>query len=128
MRDNEVITTATSVWTMTIEGRNRFGQHGAWLPVADVDAIVREPYELALVSGGSETPLKHVPRSPAAQRMRLHRQRRRDGRRWLSIEIWETEIDALIGKGLLKADARNDSQAVREGLYLFLDGTLGRKP
>jgi hypothetical protein len=69
-----------------------------------------------------------VPRTAAAQRMRLHRQRRRDGRRWLSIEIWETEIDALIGKGFLKADARNDPQAVREGLYLFLDGTLGRKP
>jgi hypothetical protein len=69
-----------------------------------------------------------VPRSPAAQRMRLHRQRRRDGRRWLSVEIWETEIDALIGKGFLKADTRSDPQAVREGLYLFLDGTLGAKP
>ena len=69
-----------------------------------------------------------VPRSPAAQRMRLHRQRRRDGRRWLSIEIWETEVDALISKGLLKADARNAPDAVREALYAFLDSTLGAKP
>jgi hypothetical protein len=69
-----------------------------------------------------------VPRSPAAQRMRLHRQRRRDGRRWLSIEIWETEVDALISKGFLKAVARNAPDAVREALYAFLDGTLGSKP
>jgi hypothetical protein len=69
-----------------------------------------------------------VPRSPAAQRMRLHRPRRRDGRRWLSIEIWETEIERLVTKGLLKADARNAPDAVREALYAFLDGTLGVKP
>jgi hypothetical protein len=69
-----------------------------------------------------------VPRSPAAQRMRLHRQRRRDGRRWLSIEVWETEVDALISKGFLKADARNAPDAVRKALYTFLDGTLGAKP
>jgi hypothetical protein len=69
-----------------------------------------------------------VPRSPAAERMRLHRQRRRDGRRWLSIEIWETEVDALICKGFLKAVARNAPDAVREALYAFLDGTLGCKP
>jgi hypothetical protein len=69
-----------------------------------------------------------TPRSPAAQRMRLHRQRRRDGRRWLSIELWETEIERLVTKGLLKADARNASDAIRDALYAFLDGTLGSRP
>jgi hypothetical protein len=46
----------------------------------------------------------------------------------LSIEIWETEIERLVTRGLLKADARSDPQAVREALYAFLDGTLGVKP
>jgi hypothetical protein len=64
----------------------------------------------------------------AAERMRRHRQRRRDGRRWLSIELWESEVDALISKGFLKADARNASDAIHDALYAFLDGTLGAKP
>src|SRR5215813_9433922 len=41
-------------------------------------------------------------RTAAAERMRRHRQRRRDGPRCLVIELRETEIDALIRKGLLK--------------------------
>ena len=44
-----------------------------------------------------------IDRSPAADRMRLHRQRRRAGMRCLMIELRETEIDALIRKGFLKA-------------------------
>jgi hypothetical protein len=43
-------------------------------------------------------------RSPAAERMRRHRQRRRDGLRCLVIELRETEIDVLVQKGLLKAE------------------------
>jgi hypothetical protein len=35
-------------------------------------------------------------RSPAAQRMRRHRERRRDGLRCLTIELRETEMDALV--------------------------------
>ena len=42
--------------------------------------------------------------TPAAERMRRHRQRRRDGLRCLMVELRETEIDALIGIGLLKAE------------------------
>jgi Primase C terminal 1 (PriCT-1) len=33
MQDAEVVKVAQSVWKMTCEGRNRFGQHGAWLPL-----------------------------------------------------------------------------------------------
>jgi hypothetical protein len=69
-----------------------------------------------------------VTRSPAAERMRAHRERRRLGLRCLAVQLFEAEIDVLIGKGFLKADARNDQQAVREALYAFLDGTLGSKP
>jgi hypothetical protein len=44
------------------------------------------------------------------------------------IQLRETEIDVPIGKGLLKADARNDLHFVREALYVHLDRTLGATP
>jgi hypothetical protein len=40
--------------------------------------------------------------------MRLHRERRRQGLRCLMIELRETEIDVLIGKGLLNSEMRHD--------------------
>ena len=67
-------------------------------------------------------------RSAAAERMRAHRQRRRDGLRCMTIEVRETEIDALIRKGLLKSETRNNPSAVSEALYAFLDGTLDVMP
>jgi hypothetical protein len=63
--------------------------------------------------------------SPAADRMRRHRQRRRDGLRCLNVELRETEIDALIRKGFLKHETRNDPGAIIDALYAFLDNTLG---
>jgi hypothetical protein len=63
----------------------------------------------------------------AAKRMRRHRERRRDGLRCLNIELRATEIDALIQRGLLKADTRNDPRAILEALYHHLDETLGGK-
>jgi hypothetical protein len=67
---------------------------------------------------------EEISRSPAAERMRRHRERRRDGLRCLIIELRETEIDVLIGKGMLKADARNDPLSIEMALYQFLEGTL----
>jgi hypothetical protein len=64
-------------------------------------------------------------RTAAAERMRRHRQRRRDGLRCLIIELRETEVDALIRKGLLPADNRHDYGSVQSALYTFLDGALG---
>ena len=61
-----------------------------------------------------------VPLSQSAERMRRHRQRQRDGLRCLTIELYETEVDALIQKGLLKPETRNDSFAVIEALYRHL--------
>ena len=58
--------------------------------------------------------------SPAAGRMRLHRNRRRQGLRCVTVELRETEIDALIRRGLLKAETRNDMYAVRRALYQYL--------
>jgi hypothetical protein len=69
--------------------------------------------------------LSGPPPTLAAERMRRHRQRRRDGLRCLMIELRETEIDALIGLKLLTADTRNDPEAVCDALYAFLDRMLG---
>jgi len=70
-------------------------------------------------------PAEAIARSPAAKRMRLHRERKRQGLRCLTIELRETEIDALIHEGLLQVDARNKIDVVREALYAHLDRTLG---
>ena len=74
------------------------------------------------------TPAESIARSRAAERMRRHRERRRDGLRCLSIELRETEIDALISKGLLPAETRNSLKAIREALYAHLDSTLAATP
>jgi hypothetical protein len=60
-------------------------------------------------------------RTAAAERMRRHRQRRRDGLRCLMIELRETEIDALIKVGLLPPENRHDYDSVQSALYAFLD-------
>ena len=66
--------------------------------------------------------------SQAAGRMRRHRQRRRNGLRCLNVQLRETEIETLIRKGLLKADARNDPHAIREALHAHFDRTLSAIP
>jgi hypothetical protein len=43
----------------------------------------------------------------------------------VTIELRETEIDALIGK---KAVARNDEDAIRDALYAHLERTLDVMP
>ena len=67
-------------------------------------------------------------RSAAAERMRRHRKRRRDGLRCLMIELRDTEIDALIRHRLLNLETRNDPSAVIDAFYAFLDRTLGATP
>jgi hypothetical protein len=53
------------------------------------------------------------------------RERRRDGLRCLTIELRETEIDALARNGFLKTDTRNDLRLIEMALYEFLERTLG---
>ena len=60
-------------------------------------------------------------RTAAAERMRRHRQRRRDGLRCFIIELRETEIDALISNGLLAAEKRQDYDSLQSAFYAFLD-------
>ena len=62
--------------------------------------------------------------SPAAARMRRHRKRRRDGLHCLTVELRETEIDALIYRGLLKPEMRNSKNAVLNALHAYFDITL----
>ncbi|MGC1358544.1 MAG: hypothetical protein WA851_22625 [Xanthobacteraceae bacterium] len=62
--------------------------------------------------------------SLAAARMRRHRERRRDGLRCMNIELRATEIDALIDRGFLKPETRNDAKSIIEALYAFFDETL----
>jgi hypothetical protein len=62
--------------------------------------------------------------SAAALRMRRHRERRRDGLRCTTIELRDSEVTALVRKGLLDADARDDHRAVKSAFYGFLDGVL----
>jgi len=48
--DDEVVRCTKSSWKMTIEGRNRFGQHGVSLSTSDVDRLVVDPHLFALLS------------------------------------------------------------------------------
>jgi hypothetical protein len=62
--------------------------------------------------------------STAAERMRRYRQRRRDGVRFLGLELLETEIDALIARKLLKEEERDDRYALLMALYTLLGEAL----
>jgi hypothetical protein len=69
----------------------------------------------------AEIPVTH---SPAAERMKLHRERKRNGMRCVTIELRNEEIDALIRKLLLKTEMRNDREAIAEALYGLFEGEL----
>ena len=62
----------------------------------------------------------------SARRMRLHRARREKGLRCLTVELREREIEALVAKKLLLCGSRRDNTAIRNALYAYLDGSLGR--
>ncbi len=53
-----------------------------------------------------------APRSPAAERMRLYRKRRRRGVICMRIELRETVIDGLIEKRFLQQIQRQDPDAI----------------
>ena len=84
------------------------------------------------VPGAEITPIppatKPMTHSAAAERMRLHRERRRQGLRCVTIQLFETEIDALIREGLLRHEMRNDPGAICGALYAYLDRSLGSAP
>jgi hypothetical protein len=62
--------------------------------------------------------------SLAAERMRRHRQRRREGLTHVPIDLRRSEIDGLVRLGLLSAETRNDVTAIRKSLYQYFERTL----
>jgi hypothetical protein len=42
LQDNEIVKCAKSAWDCTANGLNRFGKHGAWLPVDDVNKLIKQ--------------------------------------------------------------------------------------
>jgi hypothetical protein len=54
--------------------------------------------------------------------MRKTRERRRDGLRVIPVEIRESELDALVLRGLLAPGERGDREAVATAIGLVLDG------
>ena len=50
--------------------------------------------------------------SPVAERMRLYRQRRRQGIQYARIPLHVTKIDEFIKLGLLKEDQRQNAEAL----------------
>jgi hypothetical protein len=63
--------------------------------------------------------------SPAAKRMRRHRERRRNKLRCFRVELREAEIDRLVRIGFLDHGSRFDKVSVLKAFYIFLDRTLG---
>ncbi len=60
-------------------------------------------------------------RSPAAERMRAYRKRRREGMRCVTLDLREREIDRLVEFGYLRQDDREDPNEVLLAMYPFLD-------
>ena len=61
---------------------------------------------------------------PAFERMRLYRQRRRLGVRFVRIPLHVTNIDELIQLGLLKQDERQDEEALRAAVLVLFHQLL----
>jgi hypothetical protein len=68
--------------------------------------------------------VEQTPGSTAAARMRLHRHRRRQRIRCVTIQLHESEVEALVRKGWLKAVTRNDPAALIEALHGHLGYSL----
>lgn len=62
--------------------------------------------------------------APAAERMRLHRRRRRLGVRPLTVEIRPQGVEALVEKGYLKPHERHDWNEVQFAVRSFLSDQL----
>ena len=58
--------------------------------------------------------------SPAAQRMRRYRKQRKQGLRYIPIQLHETDVDAFIRLGLLKEDQRQDIDALRAAVLTLV--------
>jgi hypothetical protein len=64
------------------------------------------------------------PPPSAAERMRLHRKRRRQGMNSLRISLHVTQIDGLVRKGLLSQADRADPEALQCAIDALISTTL----
>jgi hypothetical protein len=62
-----------------------------------------------------------TPLSPAAERMRRSRERRREGLRIVQFAVRDTEVDALVSHGLLDPARREDRASIARALGRLLD-------
>jgi hypothetical protein len=67
-----------------------------------------------------------IARGGAAERMRRSRHRRRNGLRCLRLELRDSEVEALVRRGLLLASEQTNRNAIIKAMYSFFDRTLGR--
>jgi hypothetical protein len=65
--------------------------------------------------------------SPAAERMRDFRKRRRQGLHGIHIWLHVTQIDGLIRKGLLRREDRGDLEALQWAIDSLLDAVKDEK-
>ena len=59
--------------------------------------------------------------TPAAERMRRYRERRRRGLSCIKVELRRSEVDALIACKLLEPTEREDRRALAAALHRYLD-------
>ena len=67
-----------------------------------------------------------IARTRGAERMRRCRRRRRDGLRCYRLELRDSEIEALVRRGLPPASEQTNRSAIIKAMYSFFDRTLGR--
>jgi hypothetical protein len=63
--------------------------------------------------------------TPAAERMRRSRNRRRMGIRCYTIQLRDSEIAALVRRGLLSTQEQTDRIAIVKAMHAFLDHIFG---
>ena len=72
----------------------------------------------------NDTLARPVTRSAGAERMRRHRERRRDGKVCCMVELDPPMISALIELGWLRPKQREDRAAVEDSFFRFIGNAL----
>jgi len=63
-------------------------------------------------------------RAGAAQRMARSRERRREGLRFVGIDVFDVQVEHLVRRGLLAEANKNDTAAIGAALERLFDGLL----
>jgi hypothetical protein len=65
--------------------------------------------------------------SPTAERMRLHRMRRRRGMRCVRVRLHVTQIDYLIRGAYLEPEHRDDRNEIQRAVEILLSDTFNER-